>query len=67
MAEFVFTNNCFAFGQKLFRQIPGTVISTKFTPSYACIFIDKFETDFLKMQKLQPFDWFRYIYDVFFI
>ena len=29
--------------------------------------MDKFEADFLKIQKLQPFVWFRYIDDEFFI
>ena len=29
--------------------------------------MDKFETDFLIMQKLQTFVWFRYIDDMFFI
>ena len=39
----------------------------KFQPPYAYIFMDKFKIDFLKTQKLQPFVWFRYIDDVFFI
>ena len=67
MAEFVLTNNYFEFGQKEFHQISGTAIGTKFLPPYACIFMDKFETNFLKTQKLQSFVWFRYIDDVFFI
>ena len=67
MAKFVLTNNCFEFGQKVFHQISGTAIDTKFAPPYACIFMDKFEINFLKTQKLQPFVWFRYIDDVFFI
>ena len=29
--------------------------------------MNKFETDFLKTQKLQPFVWFRYVDGVFFI
>ena len=48
MAEFVLTNNSFEFGQKVFHQISGTAIGTKFAPPYACIFMDKFETNFLK-------------------
>ena len=35
MAEFVLTNNCFEFGQKVFHQISGTVIGIKFAPTYA--------------------------------
>ena len=42
-------------------------ICTKFAPPNACIFMDKFETNFLKRQKLWPFVSFRYIDDVFFI
>ena len=30
MAEFVLTNNYFEFGQKVFHQISGTAIGTKF-------------------------------------
>ena len=62
IAEFVFTNNYFEFGQKLFHQISGMAIGTKFAAPYAC----NFEIDFLKTQKLQPSIWFRYIDDVFF-
>ena len=35
MAEFVLANNYFEFGQKVFHQISGTAIGTKFAPSYA--------------------------------
>ena len=59
IADFVLTNNYFAFGQKLFHQISGTAICTKFAPPYVYIFMDNFETDFLRMQKLQPFVLYR--------
>ena len=65
MVESVLTNNCFELAQKVFHQISGTGLGKKFAPPYAYIFMDKFETDFLKTQKLQPFFWFRYIDDVF--
>ena len=55
MAEFVLTNNYFEFGRKVFNQMPGTAFGTKFAPPYAWIFMDKFEANFLKTQKLQPF------------
>ena len=48
MAEFVLTNNYFEFGQRVFHQISGTAIGTKFTPPYACIFMDKLRQVFLK-------------------
>ena len=33
----------------------GTTTGTKFAPTYACIFMDEVETEFLKSQELQPF------------
>ena len=63
MAEFALTSNYFEFGQKVFHQNSGTAVGTKFAPPYACIFMDKFETNFLVMQKLQPFVWFRHTND----
>ena len=65
IVEFVLTNNYSQFLQMVFHQIPGSTIGTKFPTSCACIFMDKFETDFLKTQKLQPFVRFRYIDDEF--
>ena len=55
MAEFFLTNNYFEFWQKVFHPISGTAIGTKFAPPYACIFMDNFETNFLKTQKLEQF------------
>ena len=42
-------------------------IGTKFAPPYACIFMDQIESQVLKTQQHQPFVWFRYIDDIFFI
>ena len=67
LAEFVLKNNLFEFNDKVKQQISGTAIGTKFAPPYACIYMDKTETDFLKTQDLQPFIWLRYIDDIFFI
>ena len=67
MAKFFLTNTYFEFGQKVFHQISETAIGTKVAPPYACIFMDTFETNFRKTHELQPFVWFRYIDDVFFI
>ena len=57
MAEFVLKNNLFEFNSKVFQQISGTTIGTKFAPSYACIYMDRVEQDFLETQKLQPLLW----------
>ena len=67
MLEFVLKNNYFEFNGNVKQQLSGTAIGTKRAPPYACIFIDKVETDFLESQKLKPMVWFRYIDDIFFI
>ena len=67
MAEFVFKNTYFQFLDKIYQQILGTAIGTKFTPLYACIFMDQVESKFLQTQKFQTLVWFRYIDDIFFI
>ena len=67
MTEFVLKNNYFQFSDKVYQQILGTAISTKFAPTYACIFVDQVESKFLQTQKSQHLVWFRYIDDIFFI
>ena len=67
MARFVLQNNYFEFNGIVKRQISGTAIGTKFAPRYACIFVDKLETDFLNTQEYLPLVWYRYIDDIFFI
>ena len=67
MTEFVLKNNNFEVNGQVKQQISGTAIGTKFTPAYACIFMNDDESKFLETQSLQPLIWFRYIDDVFFI
>ena len=67
LPEFVLNNNLFEFKHKVKQQISRTAIETKLAPPYACIYIDKTETGFLKTQDLQTFIWLRYIDDIFFI
>ena len=40
MAKFILQNNYFEFNGETKQQISGTAIGTKFTPPYACIFMD---------------------------
>ena len=47
------------------QQISGTAIGTRFAPPYPCIYMDKTETDFLKIQGLLSYIWLRYIDDIF--
>ena len=65
MAEFVLKNNYFQFNDKVKQQISGTAIGTKFAPTYACVFMDQVETDFLRAQEKVPLVWFRYIDNIF--
>ena len=54
MAEFVLKKNLFEFNRKVKEQISGAVIATKFAPTYACIFMDRMENDFLDTQENAP-------------
>ena len=67
MAEFVLKNNYFEFGTEKKHQISGTSIGTKFAPPYACIFMDRVETEFLETGINKPWVWDRFIDDIFFI
>ena len=67
MAEFVLKYNFFEFNGEIKQQISGTAIGTKCTPTYACIYMDKMEGEFLEKQEYKPFTWLRYIDDIFFI
>ena len=67
MARFVLQNNYFELNGIAKQQISGTAIDTKFALTYACIFIDKLETDFLNTQEYLTLVWYRYIDDIVFI
>ena len=43
------------------------IYGTKCAPTYACIYMDEVETEFLKTQERTALVWFRYIDDIFFI
>ena len=55
MVEFVLKNNFFEFDSLIKRQSFWTAIGTKCAPTYACIFIDKVETEILETQRDEPF------------
>ena len=62
MAEFVLKNNL-----NVKHHMSGTVIGSKFAPPYPCIYMDYMENQFLKNEQIQPWIWFRYSDDIFFI
>ena len=55
MVEFVLKNNYFEFNSIVKHQISGTAIVTKFSPPYACIFMDYIEREFIKSDILMIF------------
>ena len=57
MVEFVLKNNFFEFNGQIKQQISGTTIGTKCAPTYACIYMDKVEGEFLAKQEYKPFTW----------
>ena len=46
----MFTTKFFEFNSKIKQQIYDTAIDTKFVPPYTCLFMDKFETNYLETQ-----------------
>ena len=52
MAVFGLKNNYFEFNGEFKHQISGTATGTKFTPTYASIFMDEIETNFLDTQEI---------------
>ena len=65
LIQLILTLNNFVFQDKNYLQIQGTAMGTSMAPSYACLFMGMFETNFLKSCKHKPLVWLRYIDDVF--
>ena len=59
LAQFFLKNNYFEFNSKVKQQVSGTVIGTKFAPSYACTFMERMETEFLERKRLKPWVWLK--------
>ena len=53
IAEFVLENNYFEFDRKVYQQVLGTAIGSKFASPYICM--DRLENSFLETQTLKPF------------
>ena len=58
MARFVLQNIFFEFNGIVKQQISETAIGDKFALTYACIFVDKLETDFRNTQEYLPLVWY---------
>ena len=51
----------FSFDGKIYEQIQGMAMGTKMAPSYANLFMDRFERAFLAQEPIQPLIWKRYM------
>ena len=67
LISMILTMNNFSFNSKHYLQTRGTAMGTSMTPSYANLFLPKFETDALTRASFQPFIWWRYMDDIFMI
>ena len=67
LAEVVLKNNVFTFGKKTLKQLRGTAIGTKFAPPNSILFMAELEEEILREVELNPYLWWRYIDDIFFI
>ena len=67
LLEVVLTNNYFDFNGKYYHQKSGTAMGTKLAPSYANLFMTKFEQIHVYTYHLQHTLWKRFIDDIFMI
>ena len=67
LLELVLTNNHFEFNGKYYHQLSVTAMGTKLAPSYANIFMTKFEEKYVYTYPLHPKLWKRFIDDIFMI
>ena len=63
----VLTMNNFSFNNEDYLQKHGTAMGTRMTPSYANLFMGKFEQQAIDNSLLKPFIWGRFIDDIFMI
>ena len=67
LIRIILTMNNFTFNSKHYLQKHGTAMGTKMAPSYANLFLGKFEHDVILNSPYQPRIWFRFIDDIFMI
>ena len=67
LLHLILSKTAFKFNDKLYEQISGMTMGTKCTPSYAILFMDRLERDFLSTRHLVLLVWWRYIDDIFMV
>ena len=69
LTEWTLNNNIFIFQDKIFKQIKGCAMGACYSPSYAGLFLGKWEEDFVLNQEMNAYLkhivwWGHYIDDV---
>lgn len=67
LIELVLTKNHFQFNDEDYIQKLGTSMGTRMAPSYASLFMGKFEKEYLESCGVQPLLWLRFLDDIFMI
>lgn len=67
LMRIILEHNIFKFAGKMFKQICGTAMGTKFAPTFANLYMASVEEDFLSTQTNTPIIWKRYIDDIFMV
>ena len=67
LIRMILTMNNFSFNNEHYLQKHGTAMGTRMAPSYANLFMGKFEQQAIDNSSLKPFIWWRFIDDIFMI
>ena len=65
LPSFILALNHFSFDSRHYLQVKGTAMGTHIAPSYANLFMDFLEQDFLQSAEEKPSLWLRLIDDIF--
>ena len=61
----IIKNNVFKIGEKIYHQLLGTAIVTKFAPTYANLFMAGLDKKIFENTNFKPLSWPRYLDDIF--
>ena len=65
LAAIILKNNFFEIGDKVYHQLLGTAIGTKFAPTYANLFMTGLEKKIFGNTNFKPLLWLQYLDDIF--
>ena len=65
LATIILKNKFFEIGEKVYHQLLGAAIGTKFAPTYANLFMAGLEKKIFENTNFKPLLWLRYLDDIF--